>query len=346
MKRHWKWIGIIILILLVAGAALYGWQRRTRDQQDVMQERGHGPTAMVGRGDIRRTLTVFGAVIPKDEIAFTFNINELLELKAEEGDTVEKGQILAVLNNVQQELTLLQAERALAKARVEGIPTVIREKELRYEIARADYEATILRAPWTGIVTDVGRADGAPGQYQISLLNRTELFIETMIDELDIHQITREQEGLATIDAVPGGRWPVQIVWIGHRAVHGRGGGFGFGFGGEGRTVPITLKLFQPSPEILPGFSARVEIITAEALEVLEIPVGALIEVGPDWQVMVVEEGKPVPRPVEVGLTTGKVAEIISGLEEGEEILLHPIQATGRMLPFPMLPGIGPFHFP
>ena len=85
MKRHWKWIGIIILILLVAGAALYGWQRRTHDQQDVMQERGHGPTAMVGRGDIRRTLTVFGAVIPKDEIAFTFNINELLELKAEEG---------------------------------------------------------------------------------------------------------------------------------------------------------------------------------------------------------------------------------------------------------------------
>jgi len=344
MKRHWKWIGISILILLAAGAAFYGWQRRENDLRDVMQERGHGPTVMVVRGDIRRTLTVFGEVIPKDEITLAFNINELLELKAEEGETVEQGQILAVLNNAQQELTLLQAERALAKARVEGIPAAIREKELRYEIARADYEATTLRAPWTGVVTYVGRADGAPGQYQISLLNRTELFIEAMIGELDIHQITCEQEGLATIDAVPGGRWPVQIARIGHRAVHGRGGGFGFG--GEERTVPITLKLFQPSSEILPGFSARVEITTAEVREVLKIPIGALIEVGLDWQVMVVEEGKPVPRPVEVGLITGKVAEIISGLEEGEEILLHPMQAPGEARPFPMLPGIGPFHFP
>lgn len=330
MRKHWKRIGGVVLLLAIGGA-LYGWQpwavRKTPQGQSIGR-----PTVYVGQGDVVRTLTAFGEVVSKDEITLSFNVDELSELRVKEGDAVKQGQILAVLMNAQEELAMLKAKRALAEAQAEGVPTVIAEKELEYKIAQAAYEATTVLAPFAGLVTYAGRAKGTTGQYQISLLNRSELLIEAMIPELDIHQVALGQEGTATIDALPGRIWPVEIVRISYQAVHQSG------FGG-GKVVPVTAKFLKVDPEVLPGFSARIQITTAEARGVLKVPIEALIESGPGWAVMVVVEGEPVLRPVEVGLTSDRYAEITSGLEEGEEILLQPTQAGRGASKAPSVPG-------
>ncbi len=322
MKKHWKWIGGIV-VLLAIGGALYGWRPwATREAAfpggDL--DLGLGPTLQVGRGDVVRTLTVFGNVIPKDVFTLSFDAGRLAKFKVNEGDAVERNQVLLLFRNAQEKLTMLRAKRVLAEARAAGIPTVIQERKLEYEIAQAAYEATIIRAPFAGVVTSASRARDTVGQYQISLLNRAELLIEVMISELDIHQVALGQEGQAMIDAFPDQVWPVEIIRINYQAVQGPGFGRG-----RGKVVPVTVKFLKVDPAMLLGLSARVHITTAEAREVVRVPIETLIEFGPGLAVIVIEEGKPVPRPVEAGLTSDRFAEITSGLEEGEEILLMPM---------------------
>jgi len=320
MRRRWKRIGGI-LILLAIGGALYGWQPwATREV--ALPSGDLGSTIRVGRGDVVRILTAFGEVVPKDELTLSFAADKLSEIRVKEGDDVKQGQILAILNNTQEELAMLKAKRDLAKAQIDGIPTTITEKELEYEIAKQSYEATTILAPFPGIVTYAGRAKDTPDSYKISLLDRSEFLIETSIPELDIDQVSLGQEGMATIDALPSRTWPVKIIRIGYQAVQESG------FGG-GKVVPVTAKLLKPDPAILPGFSARIQITTAAARGVLRVPIEALIKSGAGWTVMVVENGMPKLRPVEVGVTSDKFAEITSGLKEGEEILRYPAQAPG-----------------
>ena len=328
MRRRWKRIGGI-LILLAIGGALYGWQPWAT-REGASPSEGLGPTVQVGRGDVVRTLTTFGGVVPKDELTLSFAGDKVSEIRVKEGDEVKQGQILAVLNNAQQELAMLKAKRELAKAQADGIPTVIQEKKLEYEIAKQAYDTTTIRAPFPGVVTYAGRAKDTPDSYKISLLDRSEFLIEASIPELDIDQVSLGQEGTATIDALPGRTWPVKIVRIGYQATQESG------FGG-GKVVTVAAKFLKVDPTILPGFSAQVQITTAAARGVLRVPIEALIKSGVGWTVMVVENGIPKLRPVEVGLTSDQFAEISSGLKEDEEILRYPTQAPGgpRALPTP-----------
>lgn len=74
------------------------------------------------------------------------------------------------------------------------------------------------------------------------------------------------------------------------------------------------------------GDSYRVEarFIIWEGKDVLQVPAGALFRQGEKWAVLVVQDGKARQRGVTVGHANGLAAEIVSGLAEGDEVVLHP----------------------
>ena len=66
----------------------------------------------------------------------------------------------------------------------------------------------------------------------------------------------------------------------------------------------------------------------------VQVPVGALDRGGHGWQVFVVAEGRARLRAVNVGHRNGREAEILSGLQPGEQVVLHPpdqLQDGGRV---------------
>jgi multidrug efflux pump subunit AcrA (membrane-fusion protein) len=69
------------------------------------------------------------------------------------------------------------------------------------------------------------------------------------------------------------------------------------------------------------GLNATVEVIAGRAENALLVPVEALRELGPgQYAVMVMVNGEPRMRQVEVGLMDYAYAEILSGLEQGEQV--------------------------
>jgi HlyD family secretion protein len=57
---------------------------------------------------------------------------------------------------------------------------------------------------------------------------------------------------------------------------------------------------------------------------VLQIPVGALFRRGDDWAVFAERDGRARLARVEVGHRNNRAAEVLSGLVEGERVVLHP----------------------
>jgi len=74
------------------------------------------------------------------------------------------------------------------------------------------------------------------------------------------------------------------------------------------------------------GDNFRVEgrIITWENQDVLKVPSGALFRRGSDWATFVVENGRAQLRTVSVGASSGMEAQILDGIEEGDEVIVYP----------------------
>ena len=97
--------------------------------------------------------------------------------------------------------------------------------------------------------------------------------------------------------------------------------------GVEEQRVRVIADLVAP-PEQRPGlgdnFRVEARILIWEADHVLKVPSGALFRRGAQWAAFVAQQGRAGLREVQVGRSSGAEAQVIGGLNEGEEVILYP----------------------
>ena len=72
------------------------------------------------------------------------------------------------------------------------------------------------------------------------------------------------------------------------------------------------------------GYRVEARFILWEANDVLQIPASSLFRDGFAWAAFVVQEGKAAKRHVEIGQRSGLAAQVLSGIAEGERVIVHP----------------------
>ena len=72
------------------------------------------------------------------------------------------------------------------------------------------------------------------------------------------------------------------------------------------------------------GYRLEASFIIWEGKDILQVPASALFRNQEGWAVFVVKNNRALKREVRVGQRTGLVAEVLSGLTEGEEVISHP----------------------
>ena len=95
----------------------------------------------------------------------------------------------------------------------------------------------------------------------------------------------------------------------------------------EEQRTTATLRLLAPPTEwqrLGHGFRVVAHIVRWRGENLLTIPIGALFRRGGDWATFVVEDGKATARRIELGERNTELAEVIAGLEAGDEVILHP----------------------
>jgi HlyD family secretion protein len=97
--------------------------------------------------------------------------------------------------------------------------------------------------------------------------------------------------------------------------------------GVEEQRVRVIADIISP-PEswqrLGDGYRVDARFIIWEGHDILQIPAGALFRKGVGWAVFVVKNKRAYLRQVEIGHRTGLVAEIVSGISEGEMVIMHP----------------------
>ena len=321
MKRwkRWQW-AILAAVVVVIGvgialAVILGGSGSTANGSG--QERA---IYVVERGDIENTLTVYGEVVAAQEYTFTFDGDAVEETYVKVGNRVEEGEVLVELDRTHAELSLLQAERALREAEAEGVPNTIREKELAYQIALEQYEETTLRAPFAGVITRITQATSSSENWSLKLIDTSELYVEASVDQLDAPNVAVGQTAEAIIEPLPDQSWTVELVEVGGMANPS----------GNSTVVSVTAKLPEADPQILVGYTVEMEIQIAYAEDVLIVPITCLLETPRGWMVTKATGDEQTPQPVTIGAMDDQYVEIVSGLAEGDTILLNSTVAPER----------------
>jgi HlyD family secretion protein len=142
-----------------------------------------------------------------------------------------------------------------------------------------------------------------------SIINNDTLFIEVNIEESDINKVKVGQKAYATFDAVDGLELAGEVSFISLTSESSS----------NGIVTYLVRVLFTNSndAQIREGMTANVKFVTAEAKDVLAIPVAAVRNIKDQISV---EKSDGTYATVVTGFTDGKKVEIISGLNEGDKI--------------------------
>ena len=95
----------------------------------------------------------------------------------------------------------------------------------------------------------------------------------------------------------------------------------------EEQRVNVIIDLSDP-PELWQalghGYQVEARIVLWDGADVLKVPLGALFRNGAHWAVFLDQGRRAEQRAVEVGRRTSLEVEILSGLEAGDRVILHP----------------------
>jgi RND family efflux transporter MFP subunit len=156
----------------------------------------------------------------------------------------------------------------------------------------------------------------------MSIADLSALEINCHINQVDVARLQVGQEFAFTVDSLGDTRMGGRISSIAPVATITNGV----------KGFRVELKIENPDPRLRPGMTADVTIPTGNATAVLTVPVSAVFAGKGSGKVAYVKTtaGSSEERAVKVGLSNIDVAEILSGLEENETVLLTRPAGSGN----------------
>lgn len=185
-----------------------------------------------------------------------------------------------------------------------------------------------LKAPADGVVLSIARVSERPvmaGETLLSIGDPDAL--EIVANLLSRDAVGIPEDARATVD-----RWGGdakleaklrQIAPSAHTDISA--------LGIEEQRVEAVFDLVTPMQDgdaLGNGYSLRLAIVVWEENNVLQVPLGALFRDGPDWSVLFVKDGIAQKGVVTLGRRNDKMAQITSGLAEGDMVIVHPGDAV------------------
>jgi HlyD family secretion protein len=342
---------IIVGIIVVVGVIIALNVLPKKEGQEV-------EVAVVARGEIVSMVTASGELRAKSQIDISAEmIGRIKRVHYTEGDYVKKGALVIELDDVKADANrklaqaqLKQAEQAYDRGmqlfQKELISQESFEKiELSYETARAQYEQahdtyrkTRIYAPISGKIMKLNVEEGETammgttniqGTVLMTIADMSSMVAVVTIDETDVPQVRISQAVEVIADALPDSMYPGVVTKVGLMPITSQ-------LTTEKVTdfeVEIELKEF--SPLLRPGMNVKVEITTDEKTDVFVIPIQASgkrkIEEEMSETVFLVHEGKAHLTEVETGIASDIELEILTGLQEGDTIIIGPYRVLSKL---------------
>lgn len=261
----------------------------------------------------------------------------LTRVYVKEGQKVSKGQMLAKIDDggLSQQVAQLQIQADLAKTTFERQERLWNQKigsEIQYLQAKSAYEGqqkavnqlkqqigkTVVRAPFSGIIDDVITEQGsvvAPGKSQLfRIVNLDNMYIETEVPERYITNITSGKNVLV--------EFPIL-----NKSLNAKIRQAGSFINPANRTFKIEVAVSNKNNTIKPNLTAKLKINDYTNDDAILIPQSIISEnaEGQQYVYTIIDKIDNKAKAKRVIITTGKTQgdyiEVLSGLENGNEII-------------------------
>lgn len=252
-------------------------------------------------------------------------------MQVAEGDAVAEGQVVFTMTakSVQD---ILDKYQDAVEEREENV----QQAENSLETTSDKLEDYVITAPISGKViqknTKVGDNAKSDSNNAMALIyDLSSLTFSMSVDETEVSEVQVGQQVHVTADAFPNETFVGVVTNVSLKSTSSQGV----------TNYPVTV-LIEDTKNLLPGMNVDGEIIIDAAEDVVMVPAGALQRGNrvyvKDDSVTERQEGAPAAgfRAVEVetGLISSDYVEIISGVEEGDEVYVAETAVSNNMMNF------------
>ena len=209
-----------------------------------------------------------------------------------------------------------EAEADMLEARSQLTEANARQKSIEAQVAEARYqlERSRIAAPFAGVVIEVNTIPGAyiqAGTPVVRLLDIGSFEVEASVPARLVAGMEVDQKMRAILET--GDAFDVQVRAI--LPVENTST--------RTRSVRFAAAGLGDFPNTAVGQSVTVQIPVGSARNVLSVPKDALVQARGGWSVFVAAEGKAQPRTVQIGVALGNQYEVLSGLSEGDVVVVR-----------------------
>jgi RND family efflux transporter MFP subunit len=349
----------ILAVALVIGLGVFWAAHHARAQAPARADLNAAPTAGVAkvtREDLNKEVTISGEFRPYEEVELHAKVSGYVDkMKVDFGDKVKAGQLMATLEvpELQDELENAQAARQKAEAdytnahliytRLLSVnkdhPNLVAQQDLdtaqandltttaAIAAAKAEVEKyqtmvsyTQITAPFDGIVThryaDPGtliQGGTSSGGQALPLVRvsdnyRLRLDFPVTVDYVKDVQVGDSVE--VRVDSLNGKTFTSKISRFTHDVNE------------DTRTMTTEIEVPNPNLELMPGMYATVVLKVEKRLQVLAVPTEAVIGEKTPTVYVVNRDNQIEEHAVKLGLETPDKYEVLSGLHEGEMVVI------------------------
>ena len=192
----------------------------------------------------------------------------------------------------------------------------------KLKVIRAELERTRLSAPFAGIVAEVNgeigefvtpSPVGIPTPPAVDLMDISCLYVSAPIDEVDAPRIRVDMKANISLDALAGEVFSGTVKRIAPYVLEVEK---------QARTVDVEVDFIcqQDCENMLPGYSADIEVILDEQDDVLRIPTEAILE--GNKVLVFTADNLLQQREIKAGLSNWEWTQITEGLSEGDEVVV------------------------
>jgi len=261
----------------------------------------------------------------------------------------DRESLLGAIENYNNNTGNTEGERQVIIKTVDQKRAAFASSELKYKNADSDLanaqakvskalrdyqenSATIV-APSVGMVSDLSLAPGLVvnassttssttgativSAQTVGKINDTsgQLIASVSLTEIDIVKVKANQKVTLTLDAYPDNSFTGKVLAV------NTSGSISSGV----TSYPVTILLDPVTVDVYPNMAVSVEIITEIKTDVLLVPSIAIQTANGQSVVEIIKDGKISTVQVEVGSSNDSQTEILSGLEEGDEVVTSTI---------------------
>ncbi|MEA3188385.1 MAG: rane fusion protein macrolide-specific efflux system [Chthoniobacter sp.] len=348
----------LITVLLIAVLALGAWYFHSLR---TLKSGAHGeiPDKFLARAekhDIESTVELSGDVTPDTTLDVKSEVSgKIKALHVIPGQQVQPGELLVEIDDHD-----LLTDKASAQTEIEGAKIIVeknarnlqRAEELfssklinreafdnvsaESDIAKNDLEKsqhrldgvedklrkTKILAPAAGTVLSVSVVEGQvvvgaasvnSGTTLMQIADLARLLVTTNVNQVDVAKLQRDQKVALSTESIKDLDLQATITFIAPVASTKN----------NVKGFEVKALIDHPDPRLRPGMTVNITVPIASAAGVVSVPISAVFKGENNTRVVYVRKGEgSEKREVQIGVTDLERAEIKSGLQLGEEILL------------------------